>query len=111
MKCSGPAKRIRHGPGIPAEYLRNDALDPSLHFGGAPPLNGEENYTARIRARDDQMRNAVGKRVCLAGPCTGDDEKWRRRIKHVAAVFDRAALFGVELVEVCCSHGRPVMPR
>ena len=52
-----------------------------------------------------------GEGVGLAGSCTRDDEKWRRRIKRVASVFDGAALFGIELVEVCCGHGRPATPR
>ena len=37
MKCSGPAKRIRHGPGLRAKHLRGDAFDPALHFGSGTP--------------------------------------------------------------------------
>ncbi len=52
------------------------------------------------------MRHAVRKRVGLAGAGAGNDQQWRDLIESPAAVFDRAALFGIERCEVGSGHAR-----
>jgi len=54
--------------------------------------------------RGSALGDAVGERVGLAGTRTRDDEKRRSFIELVAAVFDGAALLGVERGEVVCGH-------
>ena len=107
MKRSRPAERIRHRPGLRPEHLRGDALDPPLHFGGGAAREGEQHDPSRVRARDDEMRHAVGERVGLAGARARDDEQWRGFGERLAAMLDGAALLGVELGEIGGGHQPP----
>jgi hypothetical protein len=55
--------------------IRNNALNTSHHLGGSAPREGQQHDTTRIGALDDEMSNAMGKRVGLARACTRDDQK------------------------------------
>ena len=110
-------------PAFAPRTLRGDALDAALHLGCGAAGEGEQHHPARIGAADDQMRDAMGERVGLARARAGDDEKRRRFIEGVAAVFDRAALFGVKTRQIapdprsifcgptcCCIRCLPQLP-
>ena len=111
MKRSRPVERMGHRSGLRAEHLGRDALDPALHFGGGAAGEREQHHPTRVRTRDDEVRDAVGQCVGFARACARDDEKRRCFIKRVAAMFNSAALFGVELGEICCGHRQPPTPR
>ena len=104
MKRSRPAERMDGGAGFGAERLRCDALDPALHCGGGPAGEGEKHHATRVRAADNQVRDAVCQGVGFAGACTRNDEKRRHFIKRAGPVFDGAALFGIEFGEVGSGH-------
>jgi hypothetical protein len=78
--------------------------------GGGAPRKREQHHAARISARSNQVGDAVGERVGLAGTCTRDDEERRGFMKITAAVFDGAALLGVERGEVGCGHRGEAIP-
>src|ERR1700731_2575396 len=111
MKRSRPIERMCHWPGLRAEHLCRDALDPTLHFGGGAAREGEQHYPTRVCTRDNQVRDAVGQCVGFARACTRDDEKRRCFIKRGAAMFNSTALFRVELGEIRCCHRPPPAPR
>src|SRR5437867_1097371 len=86
MKRPRPAQRIRHQPGLCAEHLTDDMLNPSLHLGGGAAREGQQHHAAWIEARDDQMRDSVSKGIGLAGACSRDNEEWRSFVERAAAV-------------------------
>src|ERR1700722_5997745 len=51
MKRSRPIERMCHWPGLRAEHLCRDALDPTLHFGGGAAREGEQHYPTRVCTR------------------------------------------------------------
>ena len=104
VKRSRPTQSIRHRSGLGPERLRGDPLNAPLHFGGGASRKREQHHAARIGARGNQVGDAVGERVGLAGTRTRDDEERRSFIEPAAAVFDGAALLGVERGEVGCGH-------
>ena len=62
-------------------------------------------YSERIGAGDDQVGDAVGQRVGLAGACAGNDEQRApagRAVSHT--MLDRAALLGIERIQICRSR-------
>ncbi len=97
VKRAGPVQRVGHDPGIVAEHFAGDAFDARGHFGGRPARECHQEDPPRIRAMDDQMRDAVGEGVGLARSGAGDDEK-RRSCRGIRshAMLDRAPLFGIE---------------
>lgn len=111
MKRSRPAERMDGGAGFRAERLRRDVLDPALHFGGRAAGEGEKHHAARVRATDDQVRDAVSQGVGFAGACARNDEKRWHFIKRAGPVFDGAALFSIEFGEVDSGHRRAITPR
>src|SRR6476469_9235858 len=104
MKRSRPIERMCHWPGLRAEHLCRDALDPALHFGSGAARKGEQHYPTRVCTRDNQVRDAVGQCVGFARACARDDEKRRCFIKRGAAMFNSPALFRVALGELGCGH-------
>jgi hypothetical protein len=88
--------------------LRADALDAAAHFRSRAAGKGHQQDAARIGTRDDQVRDAVGERVCLAGTGTGDDQQRPGRTApgHVRAVLDRAPLRIIQLFQISNSHAR-----
>jgi len=71
-----------------------------------PTGEGHQQDTARVGAVDDQMRDAMGERVRLAGPGAADDEKRSRRraLLLAGAMFDGPSLFGIELFQIDHRH-------
>ncbi len=95
VERAGPGQRIGDYRCVAAEHLDGDALDAPGHLRGSAARKRHQQDAARIGALDDQMRDAVGQRVGLAGPGAGDDQQ---RLGNAAvAVHDRQALLGVEL--------------
>ncbi|MGY3420306.1 hypothetical protein ACVWZW_000781 [Bradyrhizobium sp. F1.13.4] len=103
VEGAGPGKRVAHDRGIVlAEYFSGDALDPAGHLGRGAARERHQEDAARIAARDDQVRDAMGQRVGFAGARTGDDEQGRahgRTIGH--AMLHGAALLRIERVQIC----------
>jgi hypothetical protein len=75
VKRAGPAQRLVHDACFVAEDLARDPLDPLRHFGCRAARERHQQDPARIGAPDNQMGDAVSKRVGLAGPGTGDDQE------------------------------------
>ena len=99
VKGAGPGQRIGHDAGIGAEHLRADALDAAGHFGCRPARKGHQQDAARIGAVDDQMADAMRKRIGLARAGAGNDQQRaanpavgnrRRRARRRGAVRDLA---------------------
>ena len=93
----------QHG-GLLAHHLAGDALDTPCHLGGGAARKGHEQDTARIGAGDDQMGDAVGERVGLAGAGAGNDQQ--RAGNGAAAMLHRGALRRVQPVEIAGQGGR-----
>ncbi|MEZ0103113.1 hypothetical protein ABIF25_006695 [Bradyrhizobium elkanii] len=112
VERAGPAQRIGHDRGAIAEHAARNALDAAGHLGGGAPRKGHQQDTARIGAGDDQMRDAMGERVGLAGPRARDHQQ-RRADDAILAdpVLDSTALLGIERIEIGCvgkiSHESP----
>ena len=51
-----------------------DGVNAAEHFGRRPPGKGKQEDAAGIYAAGDQMGNAVGQGVGLAGASAGDDQ-------------------------------------
>jgi hypothetical protein len=73
--------------------LRRDPFDPACHLGGRPARKGQQQDAARIGPLHEQMGDAVGERIGLAGARASDDEQGPRL---AGAMLDSAALLGVE---------------
>ncbi|MET4760274.1 hypothetical protein ABH970_000646 [Bradyrhizobium ottawaense] len=103
MEGAGPAERIAHDRGVVlAQHLAGDALDPAGHFGRRAAGERHQQDAARIGAGDDQMRDAMGQRVGLAGAGAGNHQQGSahgRAIGH--AMLDGAALLRIERVQIC----------
>ncbi len=77
VEGAGPAQRVGHDAGLVAEHLACDPLDPLRHLGRRAARECHQQDTSRIGAVDDQMGDAMGQRVGLAGARTGDDQQRR----------------------------------
>ena len=89
------------------EHFSGDALDPAGHLGGGAAGKRHQQDAARIGAGDDQMGDAVGERIGLAGTGAGNDEQrgaHGRAIGH--AMLYGAALLRIERVQIGC-HESP----
>ena len=75
MKRAGPGKCIGHDTGICSENLRTYPFDATGHFGRGPAREGHQQDATRVSAVDDEMGDPMSKRVGLARPGPGDDEK------------------------------------
>ena len=102
MEGAGPCERVGHQPGVRSHRLRADALDAARHLGRRPTGEGHQQDTAGVGAVDDQMRDAMGERVRLAGPGPGDDEKRSRgrALLLPRAMFDGPSLLGIEFLQI-----------
>ena len=67
-----------------------------------PTGEGHQQDAARIGAVDDQMGDAMGERVGLAGSRARDDQQRasRRAVLLADAVFDCPSLFGIEFFQI-----------
>ena len=109
---AGPGQRIRHDSGVVAQDLARDAFDPLGHLGRRAPRKRHQQNPAGVRALDDQVGDAMGEGVGLAGTRSGDDEQWCRGQSSRGTVLDRTPLLGIERFEVggCRLHrGCPFM--
>ena len=101
VERAGPAQRLVHDAGLLAEDLARDPLDPFRHLGRGSPRERHQQDSARVRATDNQMGDAVGERVRLAGPGAGDDQE---RSSDMAissyAVLDGSTLFRIERLKI-----------
>jgi len=83
-----------------AARFGQDQLAPARHFERSAPGEGQQQQALRIAAVQDQMSHPVGERRGLAGAGAGGDQQCRRFGIAVDAVFDSAALFRVEAVQM-----------
>ena len=107
-----PGQRIRHDPGIVAKDFARNTFDPPCHLGRGAPRKRHQQNPAGVRALDDQVGDAMGEGIGLAGTRSGNDEQWCRGQSSLGAVLDCAPLFGIEGFEVrgCWLHrGCPSM--
>ena len=98
VEGAGPGQRIGDHRRVAAEHLAGNALDAFGHLCRGAAREGHQQDAARIGAPDDQVRDAVGQRVGLAGPGAGDDQQ--RSANTAVAMHDRQALLGIELAEI-----------
>src|SRR5437762_1338277 len=98
MERSGPRQRRWRCPGGEIEHAMQNTAGAALHFGSRAPRKGQQQYAPRIGASADEMCDAIGERMGLAGARAGDDQKRSAVVARrlVAAVLDGAALFGVQ---------------
>src|SRR5262249_24884815 len=75
VKRSRPDDRLSHCLRALVHDIRNNTLNTSHHLGSSAPREGQQHDTTRIGAINDEMRDAMGKRVGLARACTRDDQK------------------------------------
>ena len=80
----------------------DDALGAPLHLGGGAAREGQQQDAAGIGAVDDQMGDAVRQRVGLARAGAGNHQQRPGDVGADAgnAVLDRAALLGIEGLQV-----------
>ena len=64
--------------GLVAHHLAGDPLDPAGHLGGGAARKRHQQDAPRVGAVDDQMGDAMGQRVGLAGARAGDHQERRR---------------------------------
>ena len=94
-------RRRRDATSSVAPRFGQDQLAPARHFERSAPGEGQQQQALRIAAVQDQMSHPVGERLGLAGAGAGGDQQCRRRFGiAVDAVFDGAALFRVEAVQM-----------
>ena len=67
MERAGPRERVRHDAGVGAHRQGANAFDAARHLGSRPAGESHQQDAARIGAVDDQMGDAMGERVGLAG--------------------------------------------
>jgi hypothetical protein len=97
VEGSGLGQRIRHDTRAVAHHLTCDAIDAPRHLGRRAAGECHQQDTPWIGAAHDQMRDAVGEGVGLAGSRAGYDQQWRARTKP-CAMLDGATLFRIQMV-------------
>ena len=107
MKGTGPGERAAHDARIRSKHVGAYPLDAPGHLACGPAREGHQQNAARVGAIDDQMRDAMSKRVGLARTRSGNDKKrhGRRACVFPNAVFDRSPLFRIELFKIGGGHG------
>ncbi len=104
MERSRPGNCIRHYPGVFAYDVCHDAFYAPRHLCGRASREGQQHDFARVGAIDDEMRHTVRKRICLSRARTRDNQEGPCFGKGRSAVFDRATLLRVELVQIGHGH-------
>ena len=99
VKGPGPGQRVGHHAGALAHHLAGDAFDALGHLGGRAAGKRHQQDAAGVGAVHDQMRDAMGEGVGLAGSGAGDDQQRRARTRS-RTMLDGAPLFRIEAVEV-----------
>ena len=103
-----PAQLSRSAvPAVPSCRAAQDTLGAPGHLRSSSPRKGHQQNPARIRAADDQMRDAMCERARLAEAGAGDDEKrsFSRTIRLPDAVFHGLPLLRVQPIKVGDAHG------
>ena len=84
-----------------SEDLARDPLHPLRHLGCRAARERHEQDPARVRAANDEVGDAVSKRVCFAGSCTGNDQEGSADMTIGAdAVLDGSTLLRIERFEI-----------
>ncbi len=106
VEGAAPGERVGHDPGFGPEHLGADLFHAARHFRGSPARKGHEQDAARIGSANDQVGNAVGERVGLAGAGTGDDQQRAGDMAAVdiGAVLDSQPLLGVQFFQIGGGH-------
>ena len=105
------ARPLQGGGRLPrrcAERSMEKLSRPALHLRRRPARERQQQNALRIGAAADQVRDAVGERVGLAGAGAGDDQQRSAVLRlRTRAVLDRESLLGVEGGEevIGMSHG------
>ncbi|ENN84041.1 hypothetical protein RHSP_71330 [Rhizobium freirei PRF 81] len=97
MECAAPGKRIGGDAGIRTQHLATDPLDAAAHLGGGAARKGHQQNAAWVRTLDDQMRDAMGKRIRLAGAGPGNH---KQRPGDMTVACSRAVLHCQPLLRV-----------
>ena len=94
-------------PALSPSTLRAIRSTRCRHLGRRAARERHQQDAARIGAVDDQMRDAMGERVGLAGSGAGDDQQRRNGPVARRAMLDGAPLFRIEAFEIggCKRHG------
>jgi hypothetical protein len=75
MERAGPNERIGHDTSFLAEDFARNALHAFRHLASGAARERHQQDAPGIGTIDDQMGNAVGERIRLARPRTGDDQE------------------------------------
>ncbi len=113
VKRAGPGQRRSDRLGIAWKHLAGDARNAASHFSGCTARERHQQNSAGIGAANQQMRDAMGERVGLAGSGAGNDQQRGAGRGELAAMRDRAALLRIEIVEIICrvcQHESPLKP-
>jgi hypothetical protein len=89
-----PGQAICHQSRLIWENMCRNAFHPADHLHSRPTRKGQQHNPTRVGTLHDEMRNAMGQRVRLAGSRPRDNEEWRWVPNPV---LDSASLFWVEL--------------
>ena len=95
-----PGQGIRHDPGVVAQDLARDTFDTLRHLARRTPRERHQQNAAWVGALDDQVGNAMGEGVGLAGTRARDDQQWCRGQSSRGTMLDRASLLRIERFEV-----------
>ena len=99
VEGSGPGHAVGHQAGAAAQKLWRDERDLPGHLGCGAAGEGQQHDAVWIDAGGDEVTDAVGERIGLAGSGAGDDEQRRRGARCAEAICNGLALLGVELGE------------
>ena len=100
VEGAGPGQGVGHDAGVVARTLRGDPLDALRHLGGRAARERHQQDAAGIGAVDDQMGDAMGERVGLAGSGAGDHQQRRKRPLADRAMLDGAPLLRIEAFKI-----------
>ena len=95
VKRARPNEGIGQNGRIVAQDLARDPLYSARHLCGRSSRESHQQYAVRIGTVDDQVRDAMGECVGLAGAGTGDNEEGTRECVRPHAMLDGAALRGI----------------
>src|ERR1700682_5966699 len=111
MKTAGPGQRVRHHPGIVAQDFARNPLNAFCHLGSGAARERHQKNAPGVGAADDQMGDAMGQCVGLAGSGAGDHQERRGWPLARRAMLDGAPLFRIKTFEIggCRWHGLIVL--
>ena len=103
VERAGPGEGVAHDRGVVlAQHLSCDALDPAGHLGRGAAGERHQEDASWIATCDDQVRDAMGERIGLAGARAGNDEQGGAHGRAIGdAMLHGAALLRIERVQIC----------